>query len=55
MHPREIGAEGDEAAIRAKLAKRYDVSDLAFDRGFEETDDGLREPVIRITGLRGAS
>ncbi|WP_438854213.1 hypothetical protein [Agromyces sp. M3QZ16-3] len=55
VHPRDIGADGDEAAIRSKLAKRYDVSDLEFSRGLEETDDGLREPVIRITGLRTAS
>ncbi|GAA1059290.1 hypothetical protein [Agromyces bracchium] len=55
VHPRDIGADGDEAAIREKLAKRYDVSGLEFERGVEETDDGLREPVIRITGLRAAS
>ncbi|GAA1055230.1 hypothetical protein GCM10017608_31310 [Agromyces luteolus] len=55
VHPRDIGEDGDEAAIRDKLAKRYDVSGLEFERGFEETDDGLREPVIRITGLREAS
>ncbi|WP_353813362.1 hypothetical protein [Agromyces sp. SYSU T00266] len=55
VHPRDIGADGDEAAIRSKLATHYDVSDLEFARGLEDTDDGLREPVIRITGLRTAS
>jgi hypothetical protein len=52
VHPRDIGADGDAAAIRDKLAHRYDVSDLTMTSDAQITDDGLRETVVRISGLR---
>ncbi|GAA2042518.1 hypothetical protein GCM10009819_31190 [Agromyces tropicus] len=54
VHPRDIGPEGDEAAIRNRLARHYDVSGTSMTSDAETTDDGLPETVIRITGLRAS-
>ena len=49
---KDIGPDGDEAAIRDALAEHYDVTDLRLTRGTERDDDELEHPVIRFEGLR---
>ncbi len=52
VHAKEIGPDGEEAAIRHRLSGAYDLSDAELTRTSELTDDGLRAGVIRISGLR---
>ncbi|WP_353808708.1 hypothetical protein [Agromyces sp. SYSU T00194] len=54
VHAKEIGPDGEEAAIRHRLSSEYDLSDAELTRTSELTGDGLRAGVIRISGLRSA-